>query len=411
MGHALEGHRGGGTIARAAGIAARILTTLAGAALAGWAVVADAHWAERHVLADACATSGAEWIAARALPWIAGALGLTAVWKLAPALASRVERFHFRARAGPLAGIVVAVAAALGVGEVIARSMHDRVALGGRGPLPGGREAPMTRADPRLGWVYHPGRTTFTRVGDRVVAYAIDRDGHRASSSDHRADPGRPTVLFAGESIAFGYGLPYEETFPSLVGRDLGVQAVNLAVVGYGNDQAHLRVLDALPRFARPLAVVTVFIPGQMERNVESWRPRLDLGPDGALVPVPASSGPRLARLLRELPLRGDARLRITAAILRATAEAARAHGAFPLFVVTNYGPPCLHEGGEAWIVEELFVRQGLPFVRVDLDREDVLPGAFERHPAGPGARKIARAVELALSGPLGLRVAEAAIP
>src|SRR6266567_4104472 len=108
-------------------------------------------------------------------------------------------------------------------------------------------------ADARLGWSYFPGRTTWTRVGGRPVAYAIDADGDRARSSDARVDPTRPTLLFAGESIAFGYGLPYDETFVHLVGAELGIQTVNLAVVGYGNDQAYRRLRDALPRFAHPL--------------------------------------------------------------------------------------------------------------------------------------------------------------
>ncbi len=170
-------------------------------------------------------------------------------------------------------------------------------------------------------------------------------------------------------------------------------------MVGYGNDQAYRRVLDALPRFARPLAVVTVFVPDQIERNVDRWRPRLGLARDGTLVPVPPSSGPRLLKLLDRLPYHGDEALRVTAAILRATAEAARARGAVPLFVVTNYGPPCVRDDdGEAWIVEELFVRQALPFVRVELDPEDLLPGFLERHPGARGARKIASAVERGLS-------------
>jgi hypothetical protein len=396
-------------MARAAGLTARTLTTLGGAALIGWSAIADAHWAERHVLPAYCATNQGEWAFARAVPWVAAALGVLAIWKLAPALAALVERASLRRQAGALAGIAVAVAASLAVGEAIARWTHDRVMLGGRAPAAEKRETAMTRVDARLGWSYFPGRTTWTRMGDRAVSYAIDAYGDRAASSAGRPDPARPTILFAGESIAFGYGLPWEETFPYLVGRDLGVQPVNLAVVGYGNDQAHLRVLDALPRFARPLAVVTLFIPDQMKRNVDSWRPRLGLGPGGALVPVPASGGARLSRLLAELPFHGDGASTVTAAILRATAEAARARGAFPLFVVTNYGAACLHQDGEPWIVDELFVRQGLPFVRVDLEREDLLPEALERHPGSRGARKIARAVELALSRRLGLRLLETA--
>jgi hypothetical protein len=393
-----------GTIARAAGVAARVVVTLAGVGLIGWAATADAHWAERHVLPSYCATGLVQWVLARRLPWIAAALGVAAAWKLAPAAGTLAKRVAARADRGVLAGIAVAVAAALAAGEVVAMRMHDRLMRGGAGAQGDRGQAAMTRVDPRLGWAYFPGRTTWTEVDGRPVAYAIDEDGDRAASSGDRPDPARPTILFAGESIAFGYGLSFEETFPRLVGRDLGLQAVNLAVVGYGNDQAHQRVVDALGRFARPVAVVTLFVPAQLRRNVEPWRPRLALGSGGALVRVPASRAPRLLRLLAELPFRGGEALAVTARILRATAEAARARGALPLFVVTNYGPPCLRDGEEPWIVDELFVRQGLPFVRVDLDREDLLPGLSERHPGPRGARKIAAAVERAVAERLGPR-------
>jgi hypothetical protein len=300
--------------------------------------------------------------------------------------------------------VAVAVAASLGVGELAMRRLHERLAVG-RQARAGEAGPPMTRVDPRLGWAYLPGRTTWVEAGGRRVSYAIDAAGDRAGAPDDLPDPDRPTILFAGESIAFGYGLAFEETFPFLVGRDLGVQAVNLAVVGYGSDQAHLRVLDALERYRRPVAVVTLFLPGQVRRNVDVWRPRLALRPDGALALVPPSSGPRLARLLQQLPYHGDEALRVTAAILRATADAARSRGAFPLFVVTNYGAACLRDADEEpWVVEELFSRQGLPFVRVDLETGDVLPGLLERHPAPRGSAKIAAAVEGALAERLGAR-------
>lgn len=394
------------TTNRAARVAARLLTTLAGVALVGWSLLADPRWAERHVLGLYCATSSGAWLLTRGFRWVGAAAGVAVVWKLAPALASRAGRLSVRRHAGASAGIAVAVVAALGVAEVVARRLNERLILGGGAPSRGGREAAMTRAEARLGWSYYPGRTTWVRVQDRNIAYAIDDDGDRARSADDHPHPDRPTILVAGESIAFGYGLPYEETFPYLVGRHLGLQVVNLAVVGYGSDQAHLRVLDALPRFRRPLAVVTLFLPDQLKRNVEPWRPRLGVGTDGALVPVPASRGPRLTRLLRQLPYHDDEAVRVTAAILRATAAEARARGAVPLFVVTNFGPACRGEdGGEAWIVNELFVRQALPFVRVELDPEDRLPGTFERHPSLRGTRKLADAVERALRERLGARV------
>jgi hypothetical protein len=386
------------TKGRWAAAAARLAISAAGVALVVWALAADPHWAERHVLRSYCATSDAGWLLARAVRWATGALGLVAFVALAPALAPRIGRSATRLRPGSIAGIALAIAASLAVAELYLRRVHDRLLLGARAPLPAERDTPMTRVDPRLGWSYVPGRTTWVELGGRRIAYAIDADGDRAAAADALPDRARPTVLFTGESIAFGYGLHYEETFPAVVGRELAVQTANLAVVGFGNDQAYLRVLDALSRYSHPVAVVTLFVTDQIRRNADIWRPRLVLGRDGALTPAPASTGPRIAKLVQQLPYHGDDALRITAAILRATADAARARGASPLFVVTNYGPACVHDDGdEAWVVNELFVRQGLPFVRVDLGPEDLLPGLFERHPNPRGARAIATAVERAL--------------
>jgi hypothetical protein len=385
--------------------AAALAVAAGGVALVVWAGVADAHWAERHVLPSYCATGPVGWGVARGARWTAAVLGVLAVVKLAPALARRAPR----ARVSSPWAIAVSVAAALAVTELYLRVLHRRLASG-EPPGAGERGLAMTRSDPRLGWAHHPARVTWAEVGGRWIAYAIDADGDRAASPDARADPARPTLVFAGESIAFGYGLSYEETFAFRVGRELGVQSVNVAVIGYGSDQAHQRVLDALSRYAHPLAVVTVFIPDQIRRNVDDWRPRLGLDRDGSLVPVPPSAGPRILKLLQQLPYHGDEALRVTAAILRATAAAARARGALPLFVVTNYGPPCRPDAadGEAWIVDELFVRQGLAYVRVELGPEDRLPGAFEDHPSARGAEKICAAVARALEQRLGPGLARA---
>jgi lysophospholipase L1-like esterase len=376
---------------------ARLALSIAGADFIAWALGADAHWAERHVLPSYCATGGGGWVVVHGARLLAAAFGVALI-VLAPALSRRAAGLRGQPRRGSGGAVALAIAASLGVTELYLRHLHHRLTSGAPA---GGAGAAMTRADPRLGWSYLPGRTTWVDLGGRRIAYAVDAEGNRAPSADAPLpDRTWPTVLFAGESIAFGYGLPWEETAPALVGRDLGLSTVNLAVIGYGSDQAYLRVADALPRYDRPLAVVTIFIPDQLKRNVDAWRPRLALAAGGALAPAPPAGGPRILKLLQELPWHGDEPLRVTAAILRATAEAARARGAFPLFVVTNYGAPCLHgEGEESWVVEELFVRQRLPFVRVDLGPEDRLPGITEHHPNARGARRIADAVERALPG------------
>jgi hypothetical protein len=377
-------------------------------ALAAWAT-SEPHWAERHVLPSYCATGPGGRGLARAAPWLAAGLGAATALGLVRVAGRWIGRGAPLVRASSLVGIGAAVAGSLLVAELTLRRIHGRLTRGDRpAGVPG--ELAMTRPDARLGWSYFPGRTTVASVGGRLVSYAIDAEGDRAAASGDVPDAARPTVVFAGESIAFGYGLPYEETIPFLVGHDLGVQTVNAAVIGYGSDQAHLRLVDALSRHRRPLAAVTVFIPDQLDRNVDVWRPRLVLGEGGALALAPPDAGPRLAKLLQELPVRSGEALRVTAAILRASANAARARGAFPLFVVTNYGPACAHgEAEEPWIVEELFVRQGLPFVRVDLRPDERLPGVLERHPNLLGTRRIADAVERALKDALGSRLAASA--
>jgi hypothetical protein len=396
-GHTLKGPRT--RVARPARWAAGLVIGASASALFAWGSGADPHWAERHLLASYCATSAAGSLVARAAPWLALVLGLAllAVALVATARALRWARLR-RPSAWSAGAVALAVAASLGVTELYLRGLEGRLTGRTDDPAALGR-APMTRADPELGWSYLPSRVTRVEVAGRRLAYVIDQDGNRAATPEARPPSAAPTILFAGESIAFGYGLAYEETFPFLVGRDLGVESVNLAVVGYGSDQAYQRLVEALARTPHPLAVVTLFVPEQIRRNDDPWRPRLALGPGATLERVPPRAGPRLLRLLHQLPWHDDEALRVTKALMRATADAARARGAFPLFVVASYGAACRpDDGGEPWIVGELFVRQGLPFVRVDLDPEDLLPGWFERHPGPAGARKIAIAVEAALS-------------
>ena len=70
-----------------------------------------------------------------------------------------------------------------------------------------------------------------------------------------------PAVLFTGESIIAGYGLNWDESIPAQAGAALKTQSVNMAVFGYANDQAYLRLAAELPRFRKPVAVVSLFIP------------------------------------------------------------------------------------------------------------------------------------------------------
>ena len=200
-------------------------------------------------------------------------------------------------------------------------------------------EEPRRRPDPRLGWTFVPARTGHNTVGGRVIDYAFDPAGYRVRRVDEPVDPEQPTILFIGESVMFGEGLTWEESVPAQVGAMMGIQSANLAVHGFGTDQAYLRLETELPRFRRPVAVVSLFMTALFGRNLDDDRPHLGPG----LVWLPAEQHGRLASLAKLLvPYRTDETVErgvtMTREVLGATVNLARARGATPLIVVPQFG-------------------------------------------------------------------------
>jgi hypothetical protein len=109
----------------------------------------------------------------------------------------------------------------------------------------------------------------------------------------------------------------------------MGEQTANLAVHGYGNDQAYLRLQTELPHFRRPVAVVSLFMTALFGRNLDQDRPHLGPG----LVWLPAEHRSRLSSLAKlVVPYRADTTVEggvtVTREVLRDTSELARVHGA-----------------------------------------------------------------------------------
>lgn len=359
------------------------------AALFWFAAIANDAWFERHVVVPAYRLAPPHWV----LPTLRfGVLGLGLLLAACAVAASR------RATAGGVARAAVALALSVCVSELVLRFLQR--------PEP---EMPNPRLewilgvpDARTGWAFVPHRTMdLPRRGhQRTARYAIDAHGDRAPSQDWVEDPQAPTVLITGESTAVGHGLQWPETFAAQLAEKLRVQVVNVAEGGYGSDQAHLRAVDALPRFAHPLAVVTLVLPVQLHRNIQDDRPRLVVR-NGALVLEPASRSPfRLRQVfVDEIPYLSEAELqrslKLTRAILHATADAARARGARSLFVVPSPGPPRPTDAhAEAFVVRALL--DDLPHVIVDIDPSHLIPG--DGHPDAAGAGQIADAVAAVLA-------------
>jgi hypothetical protein len=375
------------------------IVALGGAALVAWAAQADLHWFELHETPHFCAENPA--LKTRAV-----------VLRLGGAVAG-LALLLFAGRAGRWAGRrpaseVVAAVARSALAIVLALGACDLL-LRRFGPPPrvitGPNYHPATIEHPRYGYSVRPSSSVEYRIGAKSLRYIYDANGYRVGSPEASTDFARPSILFTGESVAAGFCINDEETYARMVGDELGVQAVNLAVPGYGDDTAYMRLSDELPRFQHPLAVVTSALHSTIERNTWPDRPHLVFEDEGTTRWIPAVTRigdpmPRLSPLVDVFHTfyRSAEPLHQARAAFVATAREARARGAFPLFVLTNtnIAEPCLpDETGAPSIERTLFEGLGVAHIRVDLGGGDLDP--VLRHPTLRGQRKIAEAVERAL--------------
>src|SRR5438067_8088889 len=233
--------------------------------------------------------------------------------------------------------ITLAILLAFPATEFVLRMRHRLVAMAEEYPA---EVEPSRQLDSRLGWIFVPSRSGYQRVGNRTVEYAIDSAGYRVRSVDEPVDPDRPTIVFTGESMMVGERLTWDESIPAQTGAILGLQSANVAVSGFANDQAYLRLQAELSHFQRPVAVVTMFAPLLFDRNLNDDRPHLSPG----LVWLPAVHHWRLARICKFLVPYGcrdaiERGVSVTRDVLRSTIDLARARGAVLIIVVPQFIP------------------------------------------------------------------------
>jgi hypothetical protein len=91
----------------------------------------------------------------------------------------------------------------------------------------------------RYGWVPRPG---FRLSLEGLPETTINARGYRGPEYPSAPVPGRVRLVMLGDSLAFGYGVADEETSSRQLERlEPSLEVVNLAVQGYGTDQALLR--------------------------------------------------------------------------------------------------------------------------------------------------------------------------
>jgi hypothetical protein len=285
--------------------------------------------------------------------------------------------------------VFIAAVLALAASEFVLRRVHLRPA---EWLLP--EEEPRRQPDERLGWTFVPARTGHSTVGGRVIDYTFDASGYRVRSAGEPVDLERPTIVFVGESVMFGEGLMWDESVPAQVSAMTGTQSANLAVHGYGSDQAFLRLQMELPRFRRPVAVISIFMTALFGRNLDQDRPHLGPG----LVWLPARERSRLASLAGLLvPYRRDETvdrgITMTRDVLRATVQLAKSRGAAPLTIVPHFGQ---EQPVDTRIRRRIFEDAGVPSELVEIDESWHL--SWDRHPDARAARLMATAIADRLS-------------
>ncbi|MFM8410686.1 MAG: SGNH/GDSL hydrolase family protein [Alphaproteobacteria bacterium] len=233
------------------------------------------------------------------------------------------------------------------------------------------------RYDPDFGWRTVPDlvRKPVFRGKWLTTNHEGDRDDHEWSESK---PPGIETrILAIGDSFTFGEEVSNDETWASLLARDLpATEVLNAGVHGYGLDQILLRLRRALPRW-HPDVVVLGFFFDDLTRNPLGFRdyakPRFRLLPDGELelvgppLPTPdevkrvdwmrlrsVDFARRIVGLFRKAD-RGRETHRLGAAILERIARESPEAGANPVFVYLpsrrDFGPK--PGWGERWMFDQ----------------------------------------------------------
>src|SRR3954468_9232619 len=260
----------GGSAHRRAALAASFGLGLIGLVLIAFALAATRSWADRHFLPAFAFSRGFQIGIVQALRILLGLTGLAVLLVVRPRIARAVAAGRGAALLLATLSAAPPFTAAFAVSEGIlhSRTWHASQERWGKEPL--------RRRDPLLGWTFVPGHDGRATGEGRAIGYAIDPLGRRVRSAGDRLDPPRPTIIFAGESILFGYGLPWQDTIQARVEALTGRQVANLSVNAYATDQSYIRLRRELPRFACPVAIVIPFVPMLFDRMLDRDRPYLD---------------------------------------------------------------------------------------------------------------------------------------
>lgn len=349
---------------RAARLSARVAQVAVAAiaiALLYGAAIMDQRWADWHMLDDILVARG--WMRTilqveRLLMIIFAGLLLLRLPRIGR-IANRAGWADVARRWGCIGGgILLALPASEGVLRLVAGRPTGQTWSPVREPL--------RRDDSLLGWTNIPMRHAVDRDFASRPVYDLDVHGYRVASQRQAVDRAAPSILFVGESIMFGKGLNWSRSMAGQVEAWSGIQSANLAVAAYSTSQTYLQLKRELPKFRRPVAVVILFGPSLMIRDLDRNRPWIDRAGQWH----PGRGTWHLKRLQRVLfPYHSAAAIEEAVIadrqLLRAGVALARARGAEPLVLVPIFQPePPQQRALRAAVLDQ----GGIPNIPVRLD-------------------------------------------
>lgn len=124
---------------------------------------------------------------------------------------------------------------------------------------------PIVRFDSDLGWSYIK---KITGKSDGVF-YLFNQEGYRTDTIKKKTDFSKPIILIVGDSMLFGHGLNFSNTFGYKLSKALDnkFEVLNFAVQGFGTDQMFLMLKRIFPIY-KPDIVIADYIDEHLMRNV-----------------------------------------------------------------------------------------------------------------------------------------------
>ena len=122
--------------------------------------------------------------------------------------------------------------------------------------------------DPEIGWRMRPNHEFSVDTEEYHVRYRSNAQGFRDERKADGPEKSRKIVL-VGDSFTFGQGVPFDQTFGSLIESQLPGTAVhNLALQGFGIDQMW-SVVRSVALLMQPDLVIVAFISEDFTRSLD----------------------------------------------------------------------------------------------------------------------------------------------